>query len=180
MQTSFSIAQDLTQAEYTRFSLYLLFRMKMIRRLFVFIVCLTLLATLMGVVAPGKNEPPMMAGVKVLLPPVIMAVIFIVSTLLSSIYIYRTRPHLVKGVSYRFSPKGMERIGGKTGATIAASIEATVPWIDFLRIKENSSFFILYVRENKIENVHVIQKRMFGDAGKAEEFKKFVENNMPL
>jgi hypothetical protein len=180
MQTSFSISQDLTQAEYTRFSLYLLFRMKTIRRLFVFIICLTLLATLMGVVAPGKNETPMLAGVKVLLPPVSMAVIFIVSTLLSSIYIYRTRPHLVKGVTYRFSPKGMERIGSKIEATVITRVAATIPWIDFLRIKESSSFFILHVRENKIENVHVIQKRMFGDAEKAEEFKKFVENNMPL
>jgi YcxB-like protein len=173
MQDSFTIAQDLTRAEYVRFSLYLLPRMKVIRRLFIFVACVSLVAGLLGVVVPGKNETiTLLTIVRWFLPMVVLLLFFFIATLLGSLYVYRIRPHLVKGISYRFSTRGMERIGAK--------LEAVVPWIDFLRIKESDSFFIIYVRENKVENVHVIQKRMFASGEEAAEFKKLVERNMPL
>jgi hypothetical protein len=173
MQDSITIAQDLTRAEYVRFSLYLLPKMKIVRRLFLFVTCVSLLAGLLGVAVPGRNEAiTLLTVVRWFLPPVFMFLFFFVAVVLVSVYLYQAKPHLFKGVIYRFTPIGMERIGVK--------VEATIPWIDFLRIKESPSFYFIYVRENNVENVHVLQKRMFASREEAAEFKKLVERNMPL
>jgi len=91
MLNAYSIVLDLTWPEFLRFSLYMLPRIKMIRRLFLFVTGIGLLAGLLGA----------------------------------------------------------------------------------------TSFFLIHVKENKTDNVHVIQKRMLSRED-AEGFRKFIERNMPL
>ena len=86
------------------------------------------------------------------------------------------RRAIYRGITYRFTHWGMERIGTKT--------EATIPWRDFQNLKETRSFFLLFVKEkvkeDRVSNIHVIQKRMFASPEDSREFQFFLDRNVPL
>ena len=171
MQDTFTVAQDLSFAEYLRFSLYQLPRTRIIRQLFIYVMILGLMAAVTGLLAPGQNEPSgFMVVLQFLLLPVFLVLLFFVYLLLAGIIIIRFKPHVIRGLTYRFTHWGMERIGVRT--------EATIPWRDFKSLKETKSFFLLNVWENNVANVHVIQKRMFANSQEAESFKAFVTENL--
>jgi hypothetical protein len=173
MQDEFAVALDLSWAEYFRLSLYSLLRTKIFRVLIVFVSCIALLTGLLGFLAPGKNEPDIFrAIVQVIGAPLILFLFFFICILLGSLFIVKFKPKFIRGISYRFTHWGMDRTG--------VNSEINIPWRNFRRLKETRSFFLIYVRENKIDTIHAIQKRKFVDSDQAEEFKRFVESNMPL
>ena len=170
MQDTFTVAQDFSFAEYLRFSYYQLPRMKMVRRLFIFSTVIGLLSGLFALLAPGEHET---TGVVTLLqsflPPVFLFLFLVVFMFLGALFVVRFKPHIIRGITYRFTHWGMERIGTRT--------EATIPWRDFRSLKETTSFYLLHVRENNTDNVHVIQKSKFANSEEAERFKTFVTGN---
>jgi len=171
MQDTFTVAQDFSFAEYLRFSYYQLPRMKMVRRLFIFSTAIGLLSGLLGLFALGENEKlGVMLLVQSLMPPVFLFLFFFVFMFLGALFVVRFKPHIIRGITYRFTHWGMERIGTRT--------EATIPWRDFRSLKETASFYLLHVRENNTDNVHVIQKSKFANSEEAEQFKAFVTGNL--
>lgn len=173
MQDTFTIAQDLSFGEYFRISLNQLSKAKLIRRLFIFVTCIGLLAGLSGLLAPGNNESIGIGSLmQIFLVPLSFLLFFFVFLFLYSIFIVRFKPYIIRGITYRFTHWGMERIGTRT--------EATIPWRDFQKLIETRSFFFLYARENNLNNIHIIQKRMFADFEEAGKFKAFLERNLPL
>jgi hypothetical protein len=101
--------------------------------------------------------------------PVFLFLFFVVFMFLGALFVVRFKPYIIRGITYRFTHWGMERISTRT--------EATIPWRDFRSLKETTSFYLLNVRENNTDNVHVIQKSKFANSEEAEEFKAFVTGN---
>lgn len=173
MQDNYSVNQDLSLNEYFRFTLYLLPRTKIIKRLFIFLTILGLLSGLMGLLAPGENEKPdFIAFLPSLMAPVFLSAFFFVFSFLACVFIVKFKPHIIQGNTFQFTHWGMER-------TSSGQV-AAIPWRDIQTLKETRSFFVFYVTENKIQNIHVIQKRMFTSSGDAERFREFVEGNLIL
>ncbi|HEX9513971.1 MAG TPA: YcxB family protein [Puia sp.] len=178
MRDTFTISHDFSFGEYFNLSLYQMFKTKMIRRLALFAIGIGLLAGLLGLWVPGNNEtikPFNLVG-QFFLPLAAMVVLFTLFAFLTCLFIVRFKPHIIRGITYRFTHWGMERIGTKT--------EATIPWRDFQNLKETRSFFLLFVKEtvkeNRISNIHVIQKRMFTSPEDTREFQVFLDQNVPL
>lgn len=144
----------------------------MIRRLFLFVTGIGLLAGLLGATAAGKKQTfTILSVAEWMLPPICLLLFFFVATVLMSAYVARFKSHLIRGITYQFTSGGMQIVSTK--------LEAQIPWANFLRLKETRSFFLIHVKENKTDNVHVIQKRMLSRED-AEGFRKFIERNMPL
>ncbi len=177
MQDTFTVTQDFGFGEYLNFSLYLLPRTKMIRRLAIYLTCLGILVGLLSLPGAGSNKTIDLGVItQSFLPLAGLLLFFLLFYPLFVLYIVRFKPHIIRGITYRFTHWGMERIGTKT--------EATIPWRDFQKLKETKSFILLYVKEtvkeNKVDNIHVIQKRMFASPEAAREFQEFLNYRLPL
>ena len=173
MQETYTVKYDLTWSEYFNLSIYMLSRMRIIRRIVVLVPVICLISALLGNLAPGRNGPEgMRAYLSVLEAIVGVCGFFLVATLLMTAIVSLFKPDIIRGQSYRFSAAGMERI--------TPAIQVTIPWTEFYAIRESRSFFWLHMRRNNVEQVHVVQKRMFPDGASAQEFKTYIERHLSL
>ena len=174
MKDTYTIAQDFSYGDYLNFSLYQLPRLRMMRRLFIYFIALGILGQLSSFLGPAHKFT--FSWGFFYIPVASLSVFFLLFYPLAALYVIRVKPHLFRGITYRFTHWGMERIGATT--------EATVPWRDFRNLKETKSFYLLFVKEtvkeNKVDNIHVIQKRMFANTADAQEFQVFLDQNVPL
>jgi hypothetical protein len=176
MKDTVTVPQDISFGEHFRISVYQQYRNKMIRRLFIYVAIVGFLAGFLGVAVPGtasgSNEMTFSQIASFFIVPLFLFLFFTAITALVSFYIIQFKPHIIRGITYRFTHWGMERDG--------KNIAVSIPWRDFKEVKETRSFFFLRVREKDRDNIHVIQKRMFTDKMEAEAFKQFLDHNRPL
>ena len=92
--------------------------------------------------------------------------------LLFSLFVVKFKPWTIRGVIFKFTHWGMERISDKS--------ESTIPWKNFKDLKESKNFIFLFAKEKSVENVFVVRKANFDNALSLEEFKRFVEGKLPI
>jgi hypothetical protein len=101
MEDTFTVAQNLTFGEYFRFTLLQLLSTKIIKRLFMSVTVIGLLAGLSGLLTPGNNEAfSIVSLLKCLMPPVFLFLFFFIVLLLAGIFIVRFKPHIIRGITY--------------------------------------------------------------------------------
>jgi len=174
MKDTYTIAQNFSYGDYLNFSLYQLPRLRIMRRLIIYFIALGILGQLTSFLGPDHKFT--FNWEFFIIPIASLSAFFLLFYPLAALYVIHFRPHLFRGITYRFTHWGMERIGTTT--------EATVPWRDFRNLKETKSFYLIFVREtikeNVVNNIHVIQKRMFANIQDAQEFELFLDQNVPL
>src|SRR5689334_8499014 len=98
MQESYSVTQDLSYFEYVSLSLYMLPRNKLVKRLLIYVFCISALSALFGVLGAGGKEEISIASVLLrLIGPVIsIIIIFLVFTLLLGLFISIFKSEVLK------------------------------------------------------------------------------------
>ncbi|MFY0252460.1 hypothetical protein ACDQ55_00755 [Chitinophaga sp. 30R24] len=167
MQDTITIQLHMTLYEYIRFTLYMLPRNKIIRKIFIYITCLSVINAGCKQLLPSAT--PLQHAqdyANFIYAPVLLALFFLVTSLLTAMYIFRYKPHFIQHITLRFTHWGME----KTGLDIMVKI----PWRNFQKIEESKSFFILYAGMDNIQHVNAISKKRFTSLEKATAFKEMI------
>lgn len=146
-------------------------RHKYIRRLFIFLTIVGVLGVVTSILAPGeRNTNALVSYIMMMIgAPLIVFLFFTAFIFLFSLLIVKFKPHLVQGVTYKFTQWGIERSGQTS--------ESTTPWRDFRNIKELKNFFILEFKEKGLDNAYAIKKGNFESKSDQIEFKDFIEYN---
>ena len=97
-----------------------------------------------------------------------IVVFFYLIFLVLSFLLIKLKPHLFKNISYTFSDWGMI----KSGKNLAFKR----PWDKFVKWRETSSFFLLYISEN---DAHAILKERLHQ-NEVEELRQIIEKHMGL
>jgi hypothetical protein len=166
MKNSFTVSQDLSHKEYLSSNLYFVFHSRRLRLYGLYLTGIFLLSLFLGFPAK-KEELNLIKLVGSLAPVVFLGVVLILGVILLSFYIYRSRPHLFKNVSYEFTHWGVTRHGEKT--------EFSKPRREITKIKETKAFFLFYAGID----MHTIPKRVFGTQEELDEFRQFLKNYYP-
>jgi len=174
MQESYSVTQDLSYSEYVGLSLYMLPKNKLFKRLLIYVSCLGILNAVLGMLGAGGREEVSVGSVLLRLigPPLTIVVIFLVIALLFGIFIATFKREVLKGVTFNFTPWGMERVASKSVSSI--------PWKDFQDAKETKKFILLFIREKNTNNIYAIKKAAIGSLVIEEELIKFIDKYRPL
>ncbi len=131
-------------------------QMKVVKRLFLFIVIFSVGSLLLDLFVSGFDKNWKHIIFDFLLYPCIL-LLFITAVALILVLVQSNH---FKNVTYYFNNWGMEKTGKR--------IDFNRPWSKFLKFKESKHFIFLYITEN---DAHIVQKRMFGD----DELKRFKE-----
>lgn len=166
MQNSFIIRQDLTLKEFLISTLYYYFSGKLLKRFFIFLICLTFLNMFLSFATTSSNMA-LLTIFSSFAPIVILFVVVVIFASLICLYIYKNKPYLFSDVSYDFTHWGVIRHGEKT--------EFSKPWRDISKFKETKNFFLLYIGNN---DFHIIQKKMFTNLNELDDFRQLLRENI--
>jgi len=174
MKESYSITQDLSYLEYVGLSLYLLLKNKIIRRLVIFISCVSVLSAVLSFLAPGPKEVVSVTSllIQTIGPILVIVLFFVVGTMILGALVVMIKPHVLKSVTFTFTHWGMERVASKS--------ESSIPWRDFQDVKETKNFILLFIKEKNVNNTYAIKKASCKDAVYEDELAQFIERNRPL
>lgn len=168
MNENFIIKHDFTFTEYLGVTFYLMFRMKVIKRLLIFLIIIGILSGLLTITMARQTTGillPVLA--RMLLLPLSLVLFLCLFTTLVTLVLYIFKPGIFKGGQYIFNHWGMQRTGG--------GIDISFPWSKFLKYHESSRFIFLYLNEKV---TYVVQKRRFKSPGELEAFKGFIADRM--
>jgi len=168
MPDTFTIDHDLNYREYLRVIIYLVIRMKIMKKIFL-LSFFGFLAIAIFILAlyTAKNHDWSVIVFQVIITPVMPVLSLSVFLFFFSTLFYLFRPRLFRNITYRFTHWGMEKTG--------KGFEYSRPWRNFSEFRETKSFFLLYISPG---NAHIIQKRMFKNTGEAEALKNFVRKQI--
>ena len=174
MQESYSVTQNLSFLEYVGLSLSMLPKHKLIKRLLIFISCVSILSAVLSLVAPGPREVVTASSliIQATGPVLVIILFFFVSTLILGAIMVKLKPEILKGVTFTFTHWGMERVGAKS--------EISIPWKDFQDVKETKRFILLFVKEKNRNNIYAIKKASLDSPVFEDELIKFIDKNRPL
>jgi len=174
MQESYSVTQDLSFLEYVGLSLSMLSKHKLIKRLVIFIACVSILSAVLSLVAPGPREVVTASSliIQAIGPVLVIILFFIVSTFILGAIMVKLKPEILKEVTFTFTHWGMERVGAKS--------ESSIPWKDFQDVKETKRFILLIVKEKNVNNTYAIKRASLGSAVFEDELIIFIDKNRPL
>ena len=174
MEESYSVTQDLSYLEYVGLALYMLPKNKMIRRLVIFISCISILGAALSLLAPAPREVVSVSSLLIQTagPILIIILFFVVCILLLGAIVFIFKPDAIKGVTFTFTHWGMERVAAKS--------ESSIPWKDFQDVKETKGFILLFVKEKNVNNSYAIRKASCKDQEYEDELARFIEKNRPL
>ena len=167
MQETYKINQEFTFLDFLNISYYQAFRMKIFKRIFIFLIVVGLLnAILNSVLIPKKIIWYMVVWQFLFLPLFLFMFIIIVGALIT-IIVMKLKPKLFTKTTLTFTHWGME----KTGEIINYS----APWSKFFKYKETKKYLFLYITDKES---HGVQKRMFADNTQLENFKQFISERI--
>jgi hypothetical protein len=157
MKDTYSFEQTFTGLQYVRLGLYTLSVNKYIRRLFIFIAIISISGAVLSFYAHGENEVVTTWSLisYAIGPPLSILLFFSVLVALVCLFMVKFKPDSINGVRYTFTHWGMERV--------ARNGEITVPWRDFIRLKETKGFLFIYIKNDKLANAVTILKLNFKD-----------------
>jgi hypothetical protein len=168
MQETFTINQELKLSESLNVSYYIATRMRLMKRIFLFVLFIGAVNTFLDFILPvGHNLKWYGLIFDFAFLPFFILLFFSVFILLSTILIRIIKPNYFKNVTYRFTHWAIEKIG--------KNIEFTRPWNKVLKNQETKYFIFLYITEN---DAHIIQKRMFRDNEEIQNFKQFISQQI--
>ena len=168
MNDQFAIRCDFSFPEYLRMNFGSMIRMKMLRSLFYILTGVSVLRVLLewGLVSDSKINI-FHAFVKLLMLPGFLLLFLLVFTILFSLFIFKLKPHWVKGNQYLFNNWGLEKTG--------AGKDFSAQWGRFIKYRESSRFIFLYINDNIS---FPIQKRMFDNEDQLQSFRQFIEKKI--
>jgi hypothetical protein len=166
MQNSFIMSQDLTFREFLSSTLYYYFTGRLLKKILLLLIGLTLLSMFLGsaTTSKGINLATVFRSVA---PIVILLLLIVIFAFLICLYIYKSKPYLFDNVSYDFTHWGVVRYGDRT--------EFSKPWRDITKFKETKAFFLLYIGNT---DFHIIQKRMFTKSEELNAFRQLLRENI--
>ena len=168
MNQTYIINQEFTFLEYLNITYFQTFRMKIIKRMFIFFTILGILNVVLNfALIPTKNIVWYIVVRQLLLMPVFLFVFLIVSCALITFLIMKLKPKLFTNTKVTLTHWGMEKIG--------ETINYSAPWGKFIKYKETKKYFLFYVSDMES---HVIQKRWFEDNSSLEAFEKFISEKI--
>jgi YcxB-like protein len=168
MAGTFIIDQELNLWESLSHANYMIFKMKIVRKIILFSIIAGLWSILSDFFGPVKHLIPWyISAIKIVALPIFTCLFVSFFISLFVIIERKRKPSSVKKATYRFTAWGMEK-------TSVLGV-FTRPWNQFLKFRESRHFLILYITEN---DGHVIQKRMFKNESEFEEFKQLVAANV--
>ena len=166
MQESFTISQNLTFREFLSSTLYFYFSGRLLKRLLLLLIGLTLLSTFLGFATTSKRFDLATVFYN-LVPMAILIFIIVVFAFFICLYIYKNKAYLFDNISYEFTHWGVTRYGEKT--------EFSKPWRDITKVKETKAFFLLYIGNT---DFHIIQKRMLAGSEELNAFRHLLHENI--
>jgi hypothetical protein len=166
MQETIIVNQEIGFKEFLKASFCLLPRMKSIQKVFKFLLAIGLFIALLGLFSqPLSNTKWYLLILDILIPSLSLLIFLIVFMPIGLFAQMKLKPNNFKDITYRFTNSGMEKIG--------KGINISNPWNKFLRSEETKNFILLFISDN---DAHIIQKRMFEDDEKMENFKTMIFN----
>ena len=166
MHDFFKIRQDLTFGEFLSSTLYYCFSGRLLKRVLLFLIGLTLISMFLGFATTSKSID-LATVLGSFVPIAILLLIVVIFAFLICLYIYKSKPYLFDNVSYNFTHWGVVRHGERT--------EFSKPWREISKIKETKAFFLLYVGNT---DFHIIQKRMFTNLDELNDFRLLLQENV--
>jgi hypothetical protein len=165
---TFTVSEKLTLREYLAANLFVAARMKMIRKIILFGFIIGLLNASLDLTSPANNNENLLFIIlKFLFVPLFLFLFFSIGIILLCVLIYKFKPLVFQGASYRFNHWGMEKSGD--------TLNLSAPWSQFKKHQENSAFLFLYTTET---NAYIIQKRMFCNVDELDAFKAFIRDKI--
>lgn len=167
MQDTFVKNQNLTPGEFFSVFIYSMVRMKIVKRLVLFLFVVAALSACLEFLSALGN----VKIYSILLPFLYMTfpVAFIATAgLLISVLFFLLKPNHFKDITYTFTHWGMEKKG--------RDFELTKPWSKFLKFKETKKFVLLYMTKNDPE---IIKKKIFENHRELADFMLFIKSKLP-
>lgn len=170
MRSGYSIPQHFTTPEFIILGWRSLFKIKMVRIIFIFVLSLSVLSFLLGVLTTSTAY--LRAIGEMLMPVVLLPLLFLGLITVSSLLISLMKPQLIRGNTLHFTEQGIQRTG--------SGPEFSFPWSDFTKMVETKSYLILLQKGKPQIAGQYIQKRMFSSEDELKEFKTFCDSFLPL
>ncbi|MBV4357144.1 YcxB family protein [Pinibacter aurantiacus] len=168
MENKVCIKQDMTFPEFLKVIYYQFLRMKIMRRLFIWLVAISIFNTVITIFAtPTGKETNYASAFSALWVPFVIAAFFLAFGALAAIVLRIVRKNHFNNIVYTFNEWGMEKTG--------VGIEYTRPWKGFTHYQESRNFIFLYIPG---EDAHVIQKRMFDSNETEEIFRSLISEHL--
>lgn len=167
MQNTITVPQRLTYKEFLSAMLYACFISRRLRRYFLFMLIISCASNLLAFLTTARFSFGLHDALFVVFFLGFLTLAGILVLLIITGWIYQKRPDLFNNVLYQFSHWGITREGPNTNFS--------KPWREIDRFRESTQFFLIYVSKF---DVHIIQKKMIGDAGRINIFRSMLEQNV--
>jgi YcxB-like protein len=170
MKETFIINQELKLKEVLSAFYYLIPRMRLIKKIFLFSFIAGMMTSIVEFSSHTKNSTIWYIFIfRLLFLPSFLALFFFVFIFLAAVLMMKLKPDHFRNVTYRFTHWGMEKTG--------KGINLTKPWSEFIKFRETKNFILLYITN---DDAHIIQKKMLNSNEELESFKQFISQHIKI
>ncbi len=163
MRDEVQVNQNLTLLESLEVLFFLMSRMKIIRGIFLIVVSLSILSEILNIDKTKDGFELVMGFVSA---PLFFIAFFAGLPSIAVILIYKLKPNIFKGISYKFNYLGLE--------TSTISTNRTILWDEFNGYRETKKFIYLFLDKN----CHVIQKRLLRDSAELNWIRSILDEKL--
>lgn len=168
MKETFTINQDLKLKEVLNAYYYMIPRMRLIKKIFLFSFIAGIFTSVVELSSRIENSATWYIFIfRLLFLPSFLALFFFVFIFFAAVLMMKLKSDLFSNVTYRFTHWGMEKTG--------KGIDLTKPWSEFIKFRETNSFILLYITS---DDAHIIQKKMLNSNEELDSFKQFVSQHI--
>lgn len=166
MTETFTFKETKTFKEYSSITIYQTFRKKIVKRILIFLIIVSILRVILEF-ALGNNLKWYMVIFNLLLAPVFLVAFIYVVGFLVTILFMKIKPAAFRNITTQFTHWGMERTGEE--------FQISVPWSKFLKYRESKKFILLYITD---DDSFIIQKKAFDSNEQLEDFRHLISEKI--